>query len=116
MKVLSIDDSKSVHAYIKSCFSEDGHSVELAFNGTEGLNLLDNNKYDVILLDWEMPGMNGIEVLIKIREKGIKTPIIMVTTKNDISNITDAIQKGANDYVMKPFTPEILFEKIDEVL
>jgi len=123
-KVLSIDDSRAVHAYLRDCFA--GSNIELAhaFSAQEGFDILlgahasgaAESKYDLIFLDWEMPGMSGPEVLVKIREAGIRVPVIMVTSKNSSQNISEVLTKGAQEYVMKPFTEDILFSKIEDVI
>jgi len=115
---LSIDDSRAVHSFITHCF--DGKMVELehAYNGKEGLSKIIENqgKYDLVLLDWEMPVMSGPETLEELSRQGLQVPVIMLTSRNDVSDISSALEKGALDYVMKPFTPEILLEKIEQVI
>ncbi len=120
MKILSIDDSKAVHAYLTDCFNETDHVLEHAYLGAEGIQMakqLHNHPQglDLILLDWEMPGMTGPEVFQALRTDQINIPIIMLTSKNEVRDITDMLTKGASEYIMKPFTPEILFEKIEAV-
>jgi two-component system alkaline phosphatase synthesis response regulator PhoP len=90
-----------------------------AYDGAEGLSMLEAKKVDqvdLILLDWEMPKLTGIQTLEKIRSMGIKTPIIMLTSKNSPDEIMQALTLGANEYMMKPFTADILIEKIETVL
>lgn len=114
-KILSIDDSKAVHAFLNSCLK----NVEMthAYDGNQGLLCLQpESKVDLILLDWEMPNLDGIETLKRIRALPVTTPIIMLTSKNNPKEIETALKLGANEYVMKPFTPDILVEKIETVL
>lgn len=115
--ILSIDDSKAVHAYLDTCFSNKYELVHV-FSAIEGIELIKSNpeKFSLILLDWEMPVMSGPEALVKIRESGNLVPIIMVTTKNDPSEIADMLNKGATEYVMKPFTPDIIVEKVESII
>lgn len=119
MRVLSIDDSKSVHLFIKMCLAHI-KNVEIVdlYDGNEALPYLKEvqNKVDIILLDWEMPILTGPKTLKQIRENNITTPIIMVTSKNEIMDIALMLKEGANDYIMKPFTPDILIEKIENTL
>ena len=75
-----------------------------------------NERFDAIFLDWEMPDPNGPAVLKAIKERGIDIPIIMLTSRNDEKSISEMLEAGANDYIMKPFTPELLFEKLEEIL
>lgn len=117
MRILSIDDSKAVHAFVTSCFEGTSHTVVHAFDGFDGLNVLSDKSldFDLILLDWEMPGMTGPEVLEEIIKRNIKTPVVMVTTKNSPAEIARVIEIGAKEYIMKPFTREILIEKIESL-
>lgn len=116
--VLSIDDSKAIHAFMDLSFPKDKYSLIHAYSALEGIEILkkDADKISIILLDWEMPGMNGPEALVEMRRLGIKLPIIMVTTKNDPSEIGEMLDKGANEFVMKPFTPDIIQEKVDALI
>jgi two-component system, chemotaxis family, chemotaxis protein CheY len=112
MTILLIDDSKVIHAYLDDLMKDSGYTIKHAFNGEEGLKAAPEIKPDVVLLDWEMPGLQGIEVLEKLRKSGFATPILMLTTKNKPEDITRAIELGANEYVMKPFTKDILIDKL----
>ena len=118
MFVLSIDDSKAVHAFIDRSLSATAYKILHALSAKEGLELLHNKKNEiaVILLDWEMPDKNGPELLAEIRKAGIALPVIMLTSKSDTSDIVKMLELGATEYVMKPFTPDILIEKIQNVL
>lgn len=118
MKVLMIDDTRTVHMLVKSLLAKStGIEVTSAMNGEEGWTKLKADRdYDLILLDWEMPILNGVETLVKIRSEGFQTPIIMMTTKNEPEDIKKALELGASEYLMKPFTIDILFEKIGSVL
>jgi DNA-binding response OmpR family regulator len=117
LTILSIDDSKAVHAFLDRSLTGTPHKLIHAMDGIEGLEILKKNgsKISVILLDWEMPGLTGPEVLDKIRSFGSKVPVIMVTTKNDPSEMKKVLEAGAVEYIMKPFTPDILIEKIESV-
>jgi DNA-binding response OmpR family regulator len=118
MRILSIDDSKAIHAYIIACLEGPEYVLEHAYDGEEALQKLQNTKdpFDLILLDWEMPGMTGPEVLRKIKELPLSASVIMVTTKNAVEDITQVLQLGAAEYIMKPFTKDILIEKIQSVV
>lgn len=118
MKVLIIDDTKSIHTFVKILLQgRSQSSTNSVFNGSEAIELLKIDRdYDLILLDWEMPIMNGPETLTKLQEISNTIPIIMMTTKNDPSDISLALNLGAKEYLMKPFTQDILFEKIDAIV
>jgi two-component system, chemotaxis family, chemotaxis protein CheY len=118
LKILSIDDSKAVHAFMEICLPDTTYQLTHAMSAMEGIDLLKSgqHQFSVVLLDWEMPQMSGPEALVAIRQLGFTMPIIMVTTKNDPEGIQDTLDKGATEYIMKPFTPDILVEKIQSVL
>lgn len=114
LKILCIDDSKSVHAFLKDCLSGVALEVKSAFNGAEGLQTVNSNPewFDCIFLDWEMPIKTGPEVLKELRDQNFSKPIYMLTSKNQLSDITQMIQLGATEYIMKPFTKDIILEKL----
>ena len=115
MKVLIVDDSKTVHFFIKGLLPDEFDFSD-AFDGVQAVDILDKETFDIILLDWEMPNLNGFETLKAVRAKGIETPVIMVTSVNKMENIAASLEAGANEYIMKPFTKEILAEKLETVL
>lgn len=114
MNILVTDDSKAVHAFVTQLFQGLPHVITHAYNGQEALDILklQNQKFDLILLDWEMPVLDGPSTLIQIKSLGIDVPVVMVTTKGDLISITTALDNGASDYVIKPFTKDILFGRI----
>lgn len=116
--ILSIDDSRAVHAFIDRSLQGTGWKVIHAHSGKEGLDSLaaSGGAVKLILLDWEMPDLSGPEVLKRIRAQGIETPVVMLTSKNTISDMQAVMDAGASEYIMKPFTPEILIEKIRATL
>jgi len=117
LKILSIDDSKVIHAVLEEMLSvAKDVKIDHAYDGQSGYEKASADSYDLILLDWEMPRLTGIETLQKIRANGIATPIIMLTTKNNPADITLAFSSGANEYIMKPFVSDIIFTKIEDVL
>ncbi|MBI2568080.1 MAG: response regulator [Candidatus Schekmanbacteria bacterium] len=117
MKVLVVDDSLVMRRIVKNALKQIGleDAVE-ATNGKEALSMLAQGKVDLILTDWNMPEMNGLEFVSKIRETDKTTPIIMVTTQAGREDVVEAVKAGVNNYIVKPFKPETLKEKIDAVL
>lgn len=117
-KILSIDDSKAVHAYLDVCFADQQIELTHMLSGKEGIEVLKKNPsaFDLVLMDWEMPEMTGLETLKTMKSLGINCPVMMVTTKNNPSDITQVLEIGAKDYIMKPFTADIILQKINEVL
>lgn len=117
MKILVTDDSRSVHGFIEAMFVETESSLEHAFDGDEAVDKVKAGlDVDVILLDWEMPKLSGVEALKALRDGGCSIPIVMVTSRNNVKNIAEALESGANEYIMKPFTKDILFEKLEMVM
>ena len=116
MKVLIVDDSKAVHAYVKSLLNDKDIQFDSAFDGQEGLDKIKDGGFDLILLDIEMPKLTGHEVLEKVRAFDQDLPIIMVTSRNKPSEIEKLINAGADEYVMKPFTQDILINKMEDTL
>ncbi|MFZ4712466.1 MAG: response regulator [Bacteriovoracaceae bacterium] len=113
-KILCIDDSKSIHSFLKDCLTEQIETFTSVFNGAEAVEHLSDKKefYDLIFLDWEMPLKNGPETFEELSKIGLKTPVFMLTSKNEPSDILRMISAGVTEYIMKPFTKDILIEKI----
>jgi two-component system chemotaxis response regulator CheY len=117
-RILTVDDMATMRKIIKSLLNQLGYTnIDEAENGKEALAKLKQNKYDLVLLDWNMPEMDGITLLQEIRKdthlKDI--PVIMVTAEAKKENVLIAIQSGANNYIVKPFTAETLKEKLEKV-
>ncbi len=88
--------------------------VAEASDGTEAVAIFAPGKFDMVLTDWNMPGMTGLEVLKAIRAQDKQIPIIMVTTDSEKSRVLEAIQAGVTDYLVKPFTADTLREKLEK--
>lgn len=117
-RFLVVDDMSTMRKIIRTILNQLGYSsVEEAENGKEALAKLRAGNYDFVLLDWNMPELDGFETLKQIRadDKLKNMPVIMVTAEAKKENVLMAIQAGANNYVVKPFTPETLKEKIEKV-
>ena len=115
MRILVVDDSRAVHMFVDGMFA--GKQVELthAHNGQIACDTFEEGKFDLILLDWERPEKDGLATASEIRQRSA-VPIIMVTSKNEVADIERMLSVGVNEYVMKPYTPEILFDKIEQVI
>ncbi len=117
-RFLIVDDMSTMRKIIRTILNQLGYtSVDEAENGKEALAKLKVGNYQFVLMDWNMPEMDGFEALKAIRadEKLKDIPVIMVTAEAKKENVLMAIQAGANNYVVKPFTPEVLKEKIEKV-
>jgi len=100
---LIVDDEKNIRIMLKRVLSGNKYEVVEAVDGLEALNKLSKEKYDVIMLDLRMPGMDGLQVIRKIKEMEIDTPIVMVSAYGTVSEAVEAIKLGAQDYLIKPF-------------
>ena len=113
MKALVVDDSMTIRRIVIKALGMVGiHETVEAADGTEALSAVNEQDFDVILLDWNMPKLTGIETLRSIRQAGKTTPVIMVTTEAEKSRVIEAIKSGANDYLIKPFAPDQLAAKV----
>ncbi len=114
MKTLIVEDSKVVRTVSRSIMNDLGIKSDEAENGLIALGKISQEKYDFILLDWNMPVMDGMEFLIKAREQNLldETKVIFCTTEAEIDKITKAIEAGASEYIMKPFTKDIVEDKL----
>lgn len=116
MKVLVVDDSAVMRRIVIGALSKAGiTNVNQVTDGKEAVAAVMVDDYDLILMDWNMPNMLGIDALKKIRAKGMKTPVIMVTTETEKSRVLEALKAGANNYIIKPFNPSEIISKIEEV-
>ena len=116
MNALIIDDSRAMRAILKSILVELGFEVTQAGNGSQALNGLARvGKFDVVLVDWNMPEMNGMEFVRAVRANPAYNdmPLMMVTTETEMAQVVKALDNGANEYLMKPFTKDLLMEKLD---
>ena len=113
---LIVDDSRVIRKVSRHIVETLGFTVDEAADGQEALAKCDARMPDVILLDWNMPVMSGIEFLAKLRERpaGKAPKVVFCTTENDVAHIREAIDAGADEYVMKPFDGEILESKLAE--
>ena len=115
MRVLIIDDSRAMRSILRLAMKSLAPEIVEAANGQEGLErLADRGPFDLVLVDWNMPVMNGLEFVTAVRANPDYTAvrIVMVTTEVEMSQVSKALAAGAEEYVMKPFTTEILHDKL----
>ncbi|MBY0261516.1 MAG: response regulator [Phycisphaerales bacterium] len=117
MKIMLIDDSKTMRNIQKSVLTQLGYtSLEEACDGQDALNKVNEFKPDLILCDWNMPNMDGLSFVKAFRTQNKATPVIMVTTESEKARVIEAIKAGVNNYVVKPFTPDLLSQRISETM
>jgi two-component system chemotaxis response regulator CheY len=112
LRILVADDDPLIRAFVATSLAGIADTVE-AGDGDEALRLLRTCDFDLVLLDWDMPGPDGLKVLKAVREQGARTPVIMLTANNERAQILEAIRAGASDYVIKPFDFETLPRKVE---
>jgi two-component system, chemotaxis family, chemotaxis protein CheY len=118
-KALVVDDSKAIRMILAKTLRELGFEVREAANGREALEVMaaERNSVQLVLADWNMPEINGLELLKQLRQDAALSSlvVVMVTTETELDQMSLALEAGANEYVMKPFTKEILVEKLELV-
>jgi DNA-binding NtrC family response regulator len=114
--ILAIDDEQNIRHLIKSEFSIEGYAVATAGSGEKGLRLFDTQGFDVVLLDVNLPKLNGIETLRRLKQKSSTTEVIMITGYGDIKSAVQCIKLGARDYVTKPFKLDEIFALVKQVI
>ena len=117
MKILLVDDSRTIRNIQKNVLKQLGHTDVLeAEDGVQALGKFKENTPELVLIDWNMPNMDGITLVRKIRETDKAVPLIMCTTEAEKSRVLEAIKAGVNSYIVKPFTVESLGEKIEQTM
>ena len=116
MRLLIVEDEKYLNKTISERLTRQGYTVDSCFDGEDALYYIDNAQYDGIILDVMMLKINGFEVLRRIRDKKILTPVLMLTAKDSDEDIITGLDTGANDYLTKPFSFEILCARIRAML
>lgn len=116
MRILVVEDEESLAKRIAKILSSEKYQVDLANNGNTGLELALTDEYDLLLLDIMLPEVDGIEILQYLRSEDIKTPVLMLTARNEIYDKVAGLDAGADDYLTKPFAPPELLARIRSLL
>ncbi len=116
MRILLVEDDKGIARFVKKGLLENSFSVDVAYNGQEGLEIALSNPYDLIVLDILLPQKDGREILKELREKGNQVPVIFLTAKDKESDIVQGLNLGADDYLVKPFSFNELLARIRAIL
>lgn len=112
MRILVIEDEKKIASFIKRGLKEEGHMVDVAYDGEEGYQMSGENDYDLILLDIMLPKQDGISLCRQLRDDGVTTPVLMLTAKDSVQDKVTGLDSGADDYLTKPFAFEELLARI----
>ena len=103
MRILVVEDEKKVASFIKRGLEEEGYSVDIAYDGDEGLKMGTDEEYELILMDLMLPQKDGLEVIRDLREQDIRTPVLCLTAKDKVDDIVSGLDSGSDDYLTKPF-------------
>lgn len=112
MHILIVEDEVGIVQFLKQGLQEEGYQITTAADGSKGFELVQEQKFDLILLDWMLPKINGLDLCKAIRVKDQTTPIIFLTAKDTVQETIEGLKAGANDYIKKPFSFEELVERI----
>jgi DNA-binding response OmpR family regulator len=112
MRILIVEDEPGISGFLRQGLEEEAYRVDLAENGREGLQLALSGDYDMLLLDWMLPGLSGPEVCRQFRKSHPDTPVIFLTAKDTVDDTVFGLQAGANDYIRKPFHFDELLARI----
>ncbi len=118
IKILVVDDMSTMRRIIRTILNQLGYSnIEEAENGKQALAKLKKEKFDFVVTDWNMPEMDGLSLVKAIRsDQELKhIPVLMVTAEAKKENVMEALKAGVNNYIVKPFTPEVLREKMEKI-
>ena len=116
MKILVVEDEHRISRAIKDGLEQEAYAVDVVYDGEEGYNTARADDYDLILLDVMLPGMNGFEICRKLRANGMHTPVLMLTARGQDRDIVIGLDHGADDYLPKPFSFEVLLARIRALL
>ncbi|WP_442601460.1 response regulator transcription factor [Paenibacillus sp. KN14-4R] len=115
-KILVIEDEPTLARLLSYNLTQDGYEVKVVEHGGEGFQLAMQQAHDLIILDLMLPGMNGFEILTKLRQKGVRTPVIILTARNAEEEVVQGLKHGADDYMTKPFGVAELLARVSAVL
>lgn len=116
MRILLVEDDTAIARSLKEGLEDEAYAVDIAHDGSEGYRTAVTDDYDVIILDIMLPGMNGYEVCRALRNDGNKTPILMLTARDAERDIVEGLDTGADDYLAKPFSFDVLLARIRALL
>lgn len=112
MRILLVEDERHLSEAIVHLLKKHNHTVDAVYDGIDGYDYIVSDIYDIVILDVMLPSMNGFEILSSVRKEGIETPIIMLTAKSQLHDKVEGLDKGADDYLTKPFQMEELLARL----
>lgn len=112
MRILVVEDDAKMAELLRRGLSKEGHAVDIAGDGVKGLEKGQNQSFDAIVLDIMLPGMDGLNVARRLRSSGIRTPILMLTARDSVPDVVRGLDVGADDYLTKPFSFEVLTARL----
>jgi DNA-binding response OmpR family regulator len=115
MRILVVEDERRMAELLRQGLTEDGHAVSVALDGREGLALAESGGFDLLLLDVMLPGATGLEIAHRLRARQDRTPILMLTARDAPADVVRGLDLGADDYITKPFSFEVLLARIRAV-
>lgn len=113
MRILVVEDDASVVRFLRQALTEEGHAVDTTGDGAEAGTLAHSNPYDLILLDVQLPGRDGLQVAAEVRRSGLTCPILMLTSRDSTQDVVRGLNAGADDYLTKPFALEVLLARVN---
>ncbi|MEK7850958.1 MAG: response regulator transcription factor [Deltaproteobacteria bacterium] len=116
MRILVVEDEKKVASFIKKGLEEESFAVDISYDGEEGSFLAETNPYDLIILDIMLPQKSGLAILRELRDKGINTPILLLTARGTVEDKVTGLNAGADDYLAKPFVFSELLARVRSLL
>ncbi|MGB3760160.1 MAG: two-component system response regulator RppA [Rivularia sp. (in: cyanobacteria)] len=116
MRILIVDDETELTNPLTRLLTREGYSVDAAFDGTTGSELVKKGNYDLFILDWMLPGKTGLEICQQLRQQGITTPVLFLTAKDTLDDRVEGLDAGADDYLVKPFELRELLARVRALL
>jgi two-component system, OmpR family, manganese sensing response regulator len=116
MRILLVDDEVELTDPLSRMLTREGYSVDAAYDGTSGSQLAQSGRYDLLLLDWMLPGKTGLEICQELRRQGDTTPVLFLTAKDTLDDRVEGLDAGADDYLVKPFELRELLARVRALL
>jgi DNA-binding response OmpR family regulator len=116
LHILVVEDEQKLATLLRRVLSEERHTVDVANDGTSGLDLAESDTYDLVILDVMLPGVDGVEVCRQMRSDGVQTPVLMLTARGSVDDKVAGLKSGADDYLVKPFAMAELQARVDALL